>query len=204
MNRNKKIGLAVIAFAAMVLAGFASCSKSNSASASGGTEAASSARAPGGGAQAAKSAGKAAPESDFEVKLNDAGDGCIITKYTGKGGNLVIPATIQGVPVREVRLNPPMDYENMGVYDANQSLISVVIPEGVTKISRFSSCINLKSVTIPDSVTEISEGTFWECTSLASIDIPPSVKKIGQAAFAGSGLTAVTIYAGVEYDRRVK
>jgi len=152
MNRNKKIGLAALLVAAMVLAGFASCSKSNSASASGGTETASSAGATGGGAQAAKSAGKAAPESDFEVKLNDAGDGCIITKYTGKGGNLVIPATIEGLPVLEVRLNPPMDYENMGVYDANQSLISVVIPEGVTKISNFRNCISLKSVPSPTAL----------------------------------------------------
>ncbi|MDR1072519.1 MAG: leucine-rich repeat domain-containing protein [Treponema sp.] len=43
-----------------------------------------------------------APESDFRAGLNDALDGCVITKYTGSGGDVVIPAEIQGFPVREI------------------------------------------------------------------------------------------------------
>jgi nitrous oxide reductase accessory protein NosL len=41
-------------------------------------------------------------EKDFRVKLNDAGDSAVITGYLGPGGNIIIPASIQGIPVREI------------------------------------------------------------------------------------------------------
>ena len=42
---------------------------------------------------------KAAPESDFEFELSDDGTFIAITMYKGNAKNLVIPETIQGVPV---------------------------------------------------------------------------------------------------------
>ena len=53
------------------------------------------------------------------------------------------------------------------------SLISIIIPESVTKIDyeAFFECANLTIITIPDSVTEIKFSAFWDCDKLTTINI---------------------------------
>ncbi len=65
----------------------------------------------------------------------------------------------------------------------------LVIPEGVTKISRqsFCNCDGITSVTIPEGVTSIGEKAFYECKSLVSVTIPAGVTEIGESAFYGCG-----------------
>jgi hypothetical protein len=158
-----------------------------------------SATSVGGGTATVKS-GKAAfaPESDFNVVLNDDGASCSIDGYTGPGGNIVIPATIQGKPVTQVIMNPPLQAAGVGEYDVNTTLISVVIPEGVKRIGGFYACIALRSVTLPASLWGIGSSSFAGCTGLASITIPDGVKFIGDSAFARcTSLTSVTIPNGV-------
>ena len=82
----------------------------------------------------------------------------------------------------------------------NHSVTSVVIPEGITKISKeaFSNCDSLKSVIIPEGVTKIADSAFRDCPSLSSIVIPKSVIEIGEAAFKGCySLKSVEIPEGV-------
>ena len=66
------------------------------------------------------------------------------------------------------------------------SLTSVIIPDGVTKVSEFTfyECTGLTSVTIPTGVTTIDERAFLGCHSLTSITIPYSVTYIGECAFS--------------------
>jgi hypothetical protein len=129
-------------------------------------------------------------ESDF--KVTSEGDGCVITGYTGPGGDVIIPAEIQGLPVRVIG-----DY----AFEDCTSLVSVTIPDSVTRIGNgaFFCCINLASVTIPDSVTRIGNGAFFCCKSLASVTIPDSVTRIGDSAFRMSGLTSVIIPDSVTF-----
>ena len=78
----------------------------------------------------------------------------------------------------------------------NCNLISISIPEGVTKIMKtsFANCTSLTSITIPNGVTEIEERAFYNCTSLTSIIIPNSVVRIGDRAFANcTSLTSIAI-----------
>ena len=42
------------------------------------------------------------PASDFEYDLNGNGTGVVILKYVGKGGDIVIPDSIEDVPVVSV------------------------------------------------------------------------------------------------------
>ena len=71
------------------------------------------------------------------------------------------------------------------------SLTSVTIPDSVTYIGQyaFTYCSSLITIDIPDSVTFIGDGVFFNCENLESIDIPDSVTFIGKSAFDKIGLT---------------
>jgi hypothetical protein len=108
---------------------------------------------------AAATAAFAQSESDFEVSVADGA--VTITKYTGKGGRVVIPERIQGLPVTSIGEN--------AFYNCT-SLTGVSLPAGVTSIgvAAFSGCIGLTSISIPASVTSIELDAFDGCARLVS------------------------------------
>src|SRR5260370_28303277 len=71
-----------------------------------------------------------------------------ITGYTGPGGGVTIPDTINGYPVTSI---------GDSAFYRNYTVTSVTIPNSVTNIGvdAFDYCTNLTSVTIPNSVTSI-------------------------------------------------
>jgi hypothetical protein len=87
-----------------------------------------------------------------------------ITGYTGPGGAVAIPATINGLPVTRIG-----DY----AFHSLTSLTTITIPNSVTRIGNqaFQFCISLTSVSIPNSVTSIGNYAFSSCTSLSSITV---------------------------------
>ena len=95
-------------------------------------------------------------------------------------GELVIPETLQGIPVRGIG--------DRAFFGCNR-LTTVTIPSSVTSIGNgaFAGCSALKSVTIPPDVTSIGASAFEDCIGLTSVTIPPSVTSIGAGAFAGCG-----------------
>ena len=110
-----------------------------------------------------------------------------ITSYTGFGGDVTIPSTINGLPVTSIG---PM------VFYYETSLTSVVIPDSVTSIGNlaFHNCTGLTSIAIPDSVTTIGAGALAHCTGLTSVTIGKGVTSIGYRAFENCfALTSVTI-----------
>ena len=150
---------------------------------------------------------------DYEYQV--LSDGTVsITKYLGKGGDVVIPSTIDGMAVSTVRTQAFRDLN---------SIINVLIPDSITKIenSAFSRCSSLTAInvsdgnkyytsvggvvfnkdmtsiirypngkkeanyTIPNGVTKINDYAFNDCTSLAGVVIPDSVTSIGFGAFQG-------------------
>ena len=76
-----------------------------------------------------------------------------------------------------------------------KSLVKVVLPEGITRISddAFSVCTNLKSINIPSTVTKFGSA-FYHCFSLESITIPDGIKKIDDLTFSTCrSLQSITI-----------
>ncbi len=98
-------------------------------------------------------------EYDYEV----IGSTINITAYTGGGGDVIIPRTINGMTVT-----------SLGDY-------------------AFSTITWVTSATLPDNVTSVGKGAFSECTGLMSVTLPNSVTSIGVQAFHGcTGLTSTT------------
>ena len=127
---------------------------------------------------------------DYSYAVNDAGKGAIITAYMGNGGDVVVPATINNLPVVEIG-----DGAFRGRGGDNDDpkpgdeVVSVVVPAGVVKIGRgaFADCRKLTSVVLPDTVEEIREVAFRGSANLHTANIPAGIKVIGLNAFFRSG-----------------
>ena len=162
--------------------------------------------------------------NDYTYMTND--DNTItITGYTGSGGAVTIPGTINGLSVTSI---------GDIVFAYSPDVTSVIISDGVTSIGEesFTFCENLTNVTIPASVTNIGDQAFASCTDLKEIivdplnlvyqslngvlfnynettliqfpgggpqnyNIPASVSVIGDFAFAYSDVTSVMISTNV-------
>ncbi len=135
-----------------------------------------------------------------------------ITKYNGTGGNVTIPASLGGYPVRTI---------GTGAFASCAGLTSVTIPSGVTAlgddafrrcgslrtvtigsgvatigVGAFQDCAAMTSVTIPAGVSAIGDFAFWRCTSLKILALPETLQTIGEAAFDEcTSLTTLTIPA---------
>ena len=101
-----------------------------------------------------------------------------------------------GRGVLEFKSGGYINFINSGLFDGNDRLKSITIPNIVTSIGEkaFYGCSSLKSITIPNSVTSIGWKAFMGCSSLSSITIPNSVTYIGEGAFKGcSSLKSIII-----------
>lgn len=131
-----------------------------------------------------------------------------ITKYTGSDSEVVIPATINGLPVRSIGKNAfrfhdeiksvkiPKSVNLVGEYAFSycESLTDIIIPAKYIREYAFSHCTALTSVTILYSISfqeyafTIGEGAFAHCTALTRFTVPNlgnEHARINENAFVG-------------------
>ena len=130
----------------------------------------------------------AATEDGFETAA--IAGGVRITRYTGSGTEVAIPATLGGEKVLEI---------GDGAFSNCTSLATISLPEGLLRIGSwsFENCGSLNSISIPTSVTSIGEAAFLRCYNLNSIALPDGVSSIGNDVFLGTGITSLVIPAGM-------
>lgn len=131
---------------------------------------------------------------------------------------LIIPSTLEGVPVTSI---------NSNAFEYNSNLESVTLPGSITAIcnSAFYGCTNLKKINMPENLQTIEWGAFCNCknletpvfpSSLITIDsyafsnctsingeliVPDSVIRIGSSAFRDTNIETIILpFVGSEPD----
>jgi hypothetical protein len=141
---------------------------------------------------------KGTPGGDFSYEKDNNLNGIVITKYSGEGGVVIIPAKIEDIPV--VRIGNAAFQGSNNSYEENSGdkITAVVIPEGVRIINAraFRFCRNLTTVLLPASLEEIEggdpdgnrngRGAFAYCAKLHTINLPSGVT-LGDNAFRNCG-----------------
>lgn len=110
-----------------------------------------------------------AEASDFKYEVSD-NNTITITGYSGPGGDVVIPAEIDGKPVTSVGHRAFMDHIQR---EHDRMISSIRFPEGLTSVGREAFRDNrvLTDVYIPASLTSITRPAFGRCRSIMNFHI---------------------------------
>ena len=124
-------------------------------------------------------------QAQFNFTTNDG----TITGYTGSGGVVNIPSTINDLPVTGIG-NYAFQYCT--------NLTSVTVPNSVTNIGEFAFyyCRSLTSITIGNGVTNIGNYAFYYCTSLTGIYFQGNAPHLGSYVFLAVGNATVYYLPG--------
>lgn len=108
----------------------------------------------------------------------------------GRTGAAIVPEGVQKI----ARL----------AFAACKGVTEIVLPDSVTEIGgeAFTQCRNLRRLRLSKGLTKVGSGMACGCTALTEIDLPDSLTDIGEYTFSESGLTSLTIPAGVTIVRR--
>ncbi len=137
-----------------------------------------------------------------------------ITGYSGSDSEILIPDSINNLPVRTIgvsafsgRLNITAITLPDGIrsidhyaFDGCRDLAAISIPDTVTNIGllAFRGCANLASAYVGNNVPTLPKSAFENCPKLSQLTIGNNVTYIGDYAFARCGMTNVTIPYGVK------
>lgn len=147
--------------------------------------------------------------------LNYNGE-AVLTDYYGSGPDLVIPSSINGIPVKWVgggaysltqNVLSADNYEIKNVFVADgiveiqpgafhffKALTNVGLSSSITNINNaFYSCGSLKSINISTNIKTLTGNTFGFCASLTNINLPQNLESIGGGTFYQSGLVSIDI-----------
>lgn len=119
---------------------------------------------------------------DFKISRKE--DFYRITGYKTKNETVIIPGSINGLPVQIGYI----------AFNSYKELRDIYIEEGVFCIEAcaFMECVRLKEVHISNGLTEIKQSAFSWCQCLQKITIPDSVTNIENFVFYNS--PNLTIY----------
>lgn len=130
--------------------------------------------------------------SPYEFELNADGTAYTVAHCESSVTEAVIPATFNGLPVTEI---------GKSAFRNKKSLISVTIPDSITKIGDYAfECVGLTSITIPESVTEIGTMAFSSCIKLIEVYNLSSLElRKGTSDCGDAGYNAINVFTSADH-----
>jgi hypothetical protein len=106
-----------------------------------------------------------------------------ITGYSGGGGTVYIPATINGVTVTAIAA---------GAF-ASSAISGIIMPDTITQVgtNAFAGCARLVSVTVSSGITNLSGNVFQNCPDLLSVFFDGNAPATDGTIFASDAITSV-------------
>lgn len=101
--------------------------------------------------------------------------GNVLTKYTGKSANPIIPLGVEKIAEGAFR---------------NSGIAGIMLPITLKEIGAyaFADCKNLCEITIPQDVKYIGNRAFWRCTNLSKIDFDGDDTELGDGVILGTAI----------------
>ncbi len=127
----------------------------------------------------------------FEYRIEKDGF-ATITGYIGTGGKIILPSEVEGIAVTKIR---------KGAFMQNETITSVVIPEGLLEIEdgAFNECGEITSIELPSTLLIIGKGAFQLCRKIQVLNIPEGVTDIPESALSGIfGMEVLTLPSTIE------
>lgn len=148
------------------------------------------------------------PAEDFEYSLLEGF--VYIRGYHGTDNLVVIPETIEGMPVTIVdglsgsgiagiKFADSVESIGESCFFKDESIQYVIFGQNVKAVGAiaFELCINLKEIQLNQGLETVGEGALWpDSEALADLYIPQSVVEIGEGAIPMDGTTTIHVEAG--------
>ncbi|SDB22116.1 leucine-rich repeat domain-containing protein [Eubacterium oxidoreducens] len=116
----------------------------------------------------------------------DSENKALITGYSGREKNIVIPSMLDGHPVIGI-----MESAFWGADELEQ----VVMPPSIRSLCRraFRECAHLQRVEFSENITNLPANTFTECYMLRELKLPNCLSSCDHAAFEDSPISRIEI-----------
>ncbi len=112
--------------------------------------------------------------------------------YTSTEGEINLPSTLQSVGnycFQGCTQIEKIDFSSVTAIGTSGSYIN----------GMFAGCTALNEIKFNNKLEVLGNGMFSGCTALQNIELPSGLKATGQHTFRASGLTTLTLPAGVQY-----
>ncbi len=138
-------------------------------------------------------------DGEFQSTVTTDENGVVIFEYDGVRYLLGCDESSAELDLTGYDIDKVFSYA-FSSYSSNYDEFSIILPEGLTSIGKYSFQYSyLSEIVLPSSLTEISEGAFGY-VRLGTIDLPTSVTSIGENAFYSAyPLVSVTGGEGLIY-----
>ncbi|WP_269523011.1 leucine-rich repeat domain-containing protein [Coraliomargarita parva] len=115
-------------------------------------------------------------ESGSDLFYINTGDEIYIVGAGGNTPEIIIPSSIDGLPVTKIIDN---------AFESNADIVSIQLPDTLVSIGEYAfySCENLSEIIIPHSVVTIGRHTFERCDSLVRVQLPDGLETLHDATF---------------------
>ncbi len=119
------------------------------------------------------------------------GDGANVTWVLTTDGTMILSGTGAVAAYDDRKDTPWNDYRNQ--------ILGLEVQKGITSVSGFSCCENLREVSLPEGLISLGKSAFLSCAQIQEIRLPKSLKTLGDGALAGCrSLTEIELPEGLE------